>query len=230
MDFIKELLHYLNPEVIIQIAEQYQFVLPMVALIIFAETGLLFGFFLPGDSLLFITGLFAATTDVVGVGIVPMLAILCAAAIIGDQVGYMIGRKVGPALFRWPESRFFKPQYVERAHAFYVKHGGKAIVIGRFAPILRTFVPTVAGVAYLDYKKFVFFNITGGILWICSMTLLGYLPPKLLGEAFTEQYIQPNVQYIALGIIFLSLIPVFIAVVQERVLNKQKEKEANTEA
>jgi membrane-associated protein len=211
--FIQEILYYIKPETIITLAGPY--VLAILWLIIFAETGLLVGFFLPGDSLLFLVGLFTAT-GVIDYNIALTVGLLISAAIIGDQTGYMIGRRIGPALFKRPESRLFKPQYIERTKAFYDRHGGKAIMLGRYVPIVRTFVPMVAGVAQLEYRKFVLFNVFGGILWITSMTMLGYLPVILLGKEITEKYIKPNVSIITIGIILISVLPVITTFISER--------------
>ncbi|MCS6905161.1 MAG: VTT domain-containing protein [Bacteroidia bacterium] len=211
-DELKALKQYIDPEAIIQWAGELS---PYVLFaIIFAETGLMVGFFLPGDSLLFIAGLFCYT------GIIPMhvfylMLLLIAAAIIGDQVGYMIGKKIGRSLFTRPESLFFKPQYVQQTRKFYDKHGAKTIIIGRFVPIIRTFAPVVAGVTEIEYKKFTLYNVTGGILWIVSMTLLGYLPVYFLGEQFAKNYIRPNIGYITIIIIFLSIVPIIKTAWQE---------------
>ena len=144
--------------------------------IVFAETGLLVGFFLPGDSLLVTAGIFCSTEAVGGRLFDPVLliALLSAAAIAGDQVNYAIGRRTGDAVFGRPDSRFIKRRYFEQARAFYQRHGASAIVIARFVPILRTFVPFVAGVAQMPYRRYVTYNIAGGVGWVGSMVLLGY--------------------------------------------------------
>ena len=140
--------------------------------IVFAETGLLVGFFLPGDSLLFIAGFVISSTGALSLPLTMLL--LSIAAIAGDSVGYFIGRKAGPPLFSRPDSRFFKRKHLDSAHDFYEKHGPKTIVLARFVPIVRTFAPTVAGAAGMNYGQFIVYNIVGGIAWICSMLLLGY--------------------------------------------------------
>jgi membrane-associated protein len=208
---------YINPEFILTTAGVYA--LPVLCLIIFAETGLLAGFFLPGDSLLFLTGLFIAT------GYIPhsvwlVIAVLIVMAIAGDQTGYLIGRRIGKALFTREESLLFKPKYVQQTKAFYDKHGGNAIILGRFVPIVRTFVPTIAGVAGLEYRKFVGYNVIGGLLWIPSMTMLGYLPAVLLGPERTQQYIKPNVHYITVAIILISVLPIVYTAVKARMGKK----------
>jgi len=185
--------------------------------IIFAETGLLIGFFLPGDSLLFIAGFVAANADKVGVNlaIVPMIILLCIAAIVGDTVGYMIGRKAGPALFARPDSRLFKRKHLDSAHEFYEKHGPKTIVLARFVPIVRTFAPTVAGAAGMNYRQFLTYNIAGGIGWITSMSLLGYF----LGNV---PVIEKNLDKAVIGIVLLSILPMVWHAVKEKRASKAK--------
>ena len=140
--------------------------------IVFAESGLLIGFFLPGDSLLFTAGLLASR----GFSNIILLMVGCAvSAIVGDQVGYLIGRRAGPALFRRPDSRFFHQKNVERARAYFEEHGSKTIILARFVPVVRTFAPMVAGVAQMDYRRFVTFNVVGGVLWGAGVTLAGYV-------------------------------------------------------
>ena len=140
--------------------------------IVFAESGLLIGFFLPGDSLLFTAGLLASR----GFSNIILLMVGCAvSAIVGDQVGYLIGRRAGPALFRRPDSRFFHQKNVERARAYFEEHGSKTIILARFVPVVRTFAPMVAGVGQMDYRRFVTFNVVGGVLWGAGVTLAGYV-------------------------------------------------------
>ena len=141
-----------------------------LTIIVFAETGLLIGFFLPGDSLLVTAGIFASQGHF---NIFLLGALLSAASILGNAVGYYIGRVGGTRLFRREESRFFKPRYLRQAHAFYERHGGKAVVLARFMPIVRTFVPVVAGAAEMDYGKYTLYNVIGGLLWIWGMLLTG---------------------------------------------------------
>jgi membrane-associated protein len=182
--------------------------------IVFAETGLLAGFFLPGDSLLVTAGLLCSRSLSGGEPILNIWTVnltLMAAAVIGDQVGFWLGRKSGPKIFNRPDNRFFKKKYVMEAHAFYEKHGGKAIILARFVPILRTFVPFVAGVADMSYRRFVAFNIFGGIGWVLSMTLLGYfLGQSPLGE---------KLHLIILVVIFVSILPMIIGLLK-RFLSK----------
>src|SRR5919199_1194667 len=140
--------------------------------VVFAESGLLIGFFLPGDPLLFPAGLLASR----GFSNIVLLMVGCAlAAVAGDQVGYVIGRRAGPALFRRPDSRFFHQRNVERARAYFDEHGSKTIILARFVPVVRTFAPVVAGVAQMQYRRFVTFNVVGGVAWGAGVTLAGYL-------------------------------------------------------
>ena|SRR3989338_1055474 len=172
----------------------------VLVVIVFAETGLLIGFFLPGDSLLVTAGLLSAVDGTLHIGILNLL--LCTAAILGDSVGYAIGYHAGPRVFNREDSFLFNKAHVARAHRFYEKYGPKTIVLARFVPIVRTFAPTVAGVAKMDYKKFLSYNIFGGIGWVMSMTLLGYF----LGRSIPD--IEKKVHWVVLIVIFLSLIPI----------------------
>ena len=169
--------------------------------IVFIESGLLVGFFLPGDSLLFTAGLLSAQ------GILPDIWILLVtipiAAIAGDQVGYAIGRKFGPPLFNRPDSRFFRREYVDKSAEFFEKHGPKTVVIARFVPVMRTFVPVMAGTSKMHYRTFVTYNVIGGMLWGFGVPALGYF----LGQI---EFVKNNIEPILLLIIFLSVIPVFI--------------------
>lgn len=170
-----------------------------LALIIFAETGLFFGFFLPGDSLLITAGLFAAKGDL---DIVLLCWLLALCAIVGDAVGFWFGHFTGPRLFRRKRSRFFRPEYLQKAHAFYEKHGGKTIVLARFIPILRTFVPIVAGIAQMNYRSFVLWNVAGGILWTCGLLLAGYG----LGTAIPN--LDEYIHLVIVVVVFISILPV----------------------
>lgn len=175
--------------------------------IVFAESGLLFGFFLPGDSLLFTAGLLASQ----GKLNLPVILVGCfLAAVIGDQVGYAFGRRVGPSLFRRPESRLFKHENIERAQAYFDKYGSKTIVLARFVPVVRTFAPIVAGVGHMRYRTFVTFNVVGGLLWAVGVTVLGYI----LGETIPDidKYLLPAI----LVIVFVSVLPVVFEVLKAR--------------
>jgi membrane-associated protein len=182
----------------------------LLALIVFAESGLLFGFFLPGDSLLFLAGLLASEAGGSHLPPLPLTALVVfLAAVIGDQVGYIFGNKVGPSLFHRPESRFFNPAHVDRAHAFLDKHGPKTIVLARFVPIVRTFAPIVAGVGKMRYRTFVTFNLIGGFLWAVGLTTLGYF----VGQV---DWVKNNIEVASVLVVALSLVPVVIEVVRHR--------------
>lgn len=205
---MQEILHtlreLLDPEKIIQVGG-----LALVTAIIFAETGLMFGFFLPGDSLLFTVGLFCAL-EILPVPIGWVVLALSAAAIVGDQVGYWTGRLLGQRLFEKRETWFFKRKYLEQTRAFYNRWGKSAIILGRYVPIVRTFAPILAGVVGFSPRQFIVYNATGGILWIVSLTLAGYG----LGSAFP--WLRKYIEVIALGIIVLSLLPILRAYLKAR--------------
>ena len=175
--------------------------------IVFTETGLLVGFFLPGDSLLITAGLVAAAG---GLNILWLDAILIVAAVTGDSVGYAIGARLGPRLFTRPKSLIFNPRHVERTRAFYARHGPKAIVIARFVPLIRTFAPVVAGVGAMEYRRFIFYNVAGGVGWVISMTWAGYL----LGRAIPN--VADYVHIIVVVVIILSVIPIVVEIARER--------------
>ena len=174
--------------------------------IVFSETGLLVGFFLPGDSLLFTVGVVcgAGQLDLLLVNVVLMMA-----AMLGDSTGYLLGRQTGPRIFSRPDSRFFKQEYVIRTHAFYEKYGGKTIVFARFVPIVRTFAAFIAGVGKMPYLKFLPYSVCGGIGWIFAMTMLGYLLGNL-------SVVRRNFEMVVVLIIFLSLLPTAIEVFRAR--------------
>lgn len=186
-------------------------------LVIFAESGLLIGFFLPGDSLLFTAGLLASQNKF-GLNIAVLLPGCFIAAVLGDQVGYAFGNRVGPALFRRPDSRIFKQEYVEKAREYFERYGSKTIVLARFVPIVRTFAPIVAGVGSMPYRTFVTYNIIGGLLWAVGVTLLGYL----LGGI---DWVEHNFEKAILVIIVLSVVPIAIEVVKARRENRAVEVE-----
>ena len=195
----------LNPEKLLE-----QGGLLLLSAIVFAESGLFAGFFLPGDSLLFIAGFLSSSAG--GNRLPPLpLVMLCVvlAAFLGDQVGYWFGKKVGPSLFDRPKSRFFNPENVVKAHRFFEKHGPKTIVLARFVPIVRTFAPIVAGVGTMAYRTFVTYNIIGAVLWGAGITTLGYY----LGEI---DVVKQNIEIAIVVIVALSLIPVALEVVKHR--------------
>ena len=175
--------------------------------IVFAETGLLVGFFLPGDSLLITAGLVAAAG---GLNVWWLNGLLILAAVTGDSVGYAIGVRLGPRLFTRPKSLLFNPRHIERTRAFYARHGAKTIVIARFVPIIRTFAPVVAGVGQMEYRQFLLYNVAGGVGWVTSMTWAGYL----LGRAIPN--IADYVHVVVVVVIVLSVIPIVVEIVRER--------------
>ncbi|MBM7437563.1 DedA family protein [Streptomyces sp. HB132] len=190
------------------------FGLPGLLLIVFAESGLLIGFFLPGDSLLFTTGLLVTTGDLkYPLWLVCVLVAL--AAIIGDQVGYLFGRKVGPALFKRPDSRLFKQENVEKAHEFFEKYGPKSLVLARFVPIVRTFTPIIAGVSRMNYRSFITYNIIGGILWGVGVTVLGAALGKI-------DFVHENIEMILILIVLISVVPIVIEFLRARSRSKKE--------
>lgn len=178
-----------------------------LALIIFAETGLLIGFFLPGDSLLFSAGLFAAAGHI---AVWPLAWILTASAILGDATGYWIGRKLGTKLYDRPNSILFKRSHLQQTQEFYEKHGGKTIFLARFIPIVRTFAPTVAGIAGMSYRNFALYNVVGGFIWIWSLLFAGYL----LGQ--TVPGVKDYIHVIVVGIVIASVMPIVVKWMRSR--------------
>jgi membrane-associated protein len=177
-------------------------------LIIFAETGLLIGFFLPGDSLLFTAGILASKGNLN----IAVIAIGCfLAAVIGDQVGYTIGHRAGPALFRRPDSRIFKQKYVDRTKEFFEKHGPKTILLARFVPVVRTFAPVLAGVGDMNRRTFTTYNVVGGFIWAVGVTVAGYVLGEALGEDI-DKYLLPIIGVI----IVLSILPPLVEALRER--------------
>jgi membrane-associated protein len=190
--------------------------------VVFAESGLLVGFFLPGDSLLFTAGFLASGPSSVDEALhLPLGFLLIGtflAAVAGDQVGYLLGRRAGPAIFRRPNSRFFKQENVDKAHAFFDKYGAKTIVLARFVPIVRTFAPVVAGVSRMNYRTFVTFNVVGGFLWAIGVTLLGYF----LGQV---DVIEENLELAILTVVAISLLPI----ARELWLSRRQRRPASVE-
>jgi membrane-associated protein len=179
---------------------------PALAVIVFLETGALV-FFLPGDSLLVMAGVYAANGNLsmwaLNLLLVPM-------AVAGDAVSYTIGARSGPHIFNRPRSRFFRPEHVRAAHAFYEKHGGKAIILARFMPLVRTFVPVVAGVAQMRYRDFAMYNVVGGLLWVLSMTLIGY------GLGNTIPNLERHIEKVIVVVVFISILPGVVEYVRAR--------------
>lgn len=192
-DFLKTLT---DPQSIIQYGG-----IVLLLIVVFAETGLFIGFFLPGDSLIFVSGMFCSTRpQLMGVNVVVLLLLLSFAAFLGNIVGYWFGRKSGPALFKRDDSLIFKKRYLETTRAFYSKHGGKTIILGRFLPIIRTFAPILAGAINVDLKKFLLYNIIGALGWIFTMGLAGFFLGKIA-------WVEKNVGWIIIALIIITLLP-----------------------
>ncbi len=183
----------------------------VLAAIIFAESGLLIGFFLPGDSLLFFAGFLSSSAGgrTLPGGLPAVAAVAAAAAIAGDQVGFWFGRRVGPSLFSRPQGRLFNPANVMKAQLFFDRHGSKTIVMARFVPVVRTFAPIVAGVGKMNYRTFVAFNIIGGVLWGVGVTMLGYYLGKI-------EFIKNNLEVAAVIIVAISITPMIIEYLRHR--------------
>ncbi len=192
---------FLSPETLIGAG------LAVLLLVVFVESGLLIGFFLPGDSLLFTAGLLISTRDILPLWLV--LVTVPIAAIAGDQVGYLIGRKAGPRVFNRPDSRVFRQEFVDKAYSYFERYGPRTIVLARFVPIVRTFAPVVAGVSKMHYRTFVTYNVIGGVLWGAGVVLLGYL---LGGIAFVAN----NVEAIILAIVAISVLPIAFELLRAR--------------
>ena len=197
---------WLDPEQLLRMLGPY--VLLGLCLIIFAECGLLIGFFLPGDSLLFTAGLFVANGFIEApIWLVCLLLTVCAVA--GNLAGYYLGYKAGPALFNRPDSRLFKREYVDKTHAFFDKYGPRAIVLGRFVPIVRTFITAIAGVGRMDPRKYFTYSILGGVAWATGVTLLGFWLGRI-------DFVKANVEVILIGIVVLSVLPIVVEAVRSR--------------
>ena len=200
------LLDFLKPENILNWLGPWALV--GVAFIIFAECGLLIGFFLPGDSLLFLTGLFVAQ-NFIKEPIWLVTLVLVVMAVVGNLCGYWIGRLAGPKLFDKPNSRFFKKEYVDKTHTFFEKYGARAIILARFVPIVRTFITAIAGVAKMDFRKYAIYSTIGGVLWAGIITLAGYY----LGN-FT--IIKDNIEIVLILVVLISIIPIIIEYIKHR--------------
>ncbi len=183
----------------------------LLLFVVFAETGLLVGFFLPGDSLIFISGLLCATKpQLLNVSFILLLLLLIFAAVLGNIVGYWFGYKAGDALYTKKDSLLFKQSHLNTTKAFYEKHGGKTLILGRFLPIIRTFAPILAGVIKINFKLFMFFNIIGAIAWITSIASMAYV----LGKQFPQ--IENYIGYIVIGLIIITSIPVLTTYLKNR--------------
>jgi len=209
----------------------------LLLFVVFAETGLFAGFFLPGDSLLFVAGIYAHEMDEVthtpglshqflklfGMGgiqnewldLLVLIAIISLMGIAGNFVGYWFGKKIGPAMYKWKDTMFFKQHYLQQAHDFYEKHGAGAVVVARFLPFIRTFSPIVAGIVEMDKKKFSFYNIIGCIAWVSSMILAGHFLQKWVMGQFGFD-LKKHLEIIVLGIIFITTAPVIIKIISGR--------------
>ncbi|MEU5309347.1 VTT domain-containing protein [Streptomyces sp. NPDC021562] len=183
-------------------------------LVVFAESGLLIGFFLPGDSLLFTCGLLI-TSHQLHFPLWGAIALICLAAVLGDQAGYMFGKKVGPSLFNRPDSRLFKQENVAKAHEFFEKHGPKSLILARFVPVIRTFTPIIAGVSGMAYRSFLTFNVIGGVLWGAGVTLLG----SWLGKI---DVVKNNIEAILILIVLISVVPIVIEFLRARSKGKKE--------
>jgi|ERR1041385_8468573 membrane-associated protein len=200
MDFWNFFKHLTDPASIISYGG-----IGLLLFVVFAETGLMIGFFLPGDSLIFISGMFCSTKPgLIHIGIFVLLLLLILSATFGNISGYWFGKKVGPALFKKEDSFIFKKKYLTTTKEFYNRHGGKALILGRFLPIIRTFAPILAGVIAIDFKRSMFYNIIGAIAWISSMGLAGFYLGKI-------KWVENNVGWIVIFLIVITLIPVVIA-------------------
>ncbi|MBA2502278.1 MAG: VTT domain-containing protein [Pyrinomonadaceae bacterium] len=214
MESLIELLHnlkeLLNPKHIIEFLTTKGAVFTYIglALIVFAETGLAVGFFLPGDSLLVVAGLFAAKAN--GLNVAILLVLLFVAAVVGDALGYYSGLKVGPRIFTRQKSLLFRPSHLQKAQGFYEKYGGKTIIIARFVPVVRTFAPIVAGAAQMPYRRFVVYNVVGGFLWVFSMILTGYFLGSLIPN------LDQHIEWVVIVVVALSLLPPVIEYLKSR--------------
>ena len=203
--FIDIILH-LDKHLTLLVLQYGPWIYAILFVIIFSETGFVVTPFLPGDSLLFVAGAVAALG---GMNIGILLAVLTAAAVLGNMLNYQIGRFLGPKVFHWENSRFFNKAALDKTHAYYEKHGGKTLIISRFLPLFRTFAPFVAGIGAMTYTRFSMFNLTGAIGWVGSLTLAGYWFGNL-------PWVQKNLTLVIVGIIVISLVPLFVGWLQHR--------------
>ena len=224
MEFFWDIIHYLNPKVLIDtmLGIFGNWVYVALWFVIFAETGLAVGFFLPGDTLLVVSGLFAAA------GKLNVLLVLLAfflGSVIGDSTGYWTGRVMGKTLFNREDSFIFKPSRVQKAHAFFEKYGPKTVILARFVPIVRTFAPIVIGAAEMPYSKFLTYSILGGLLWINSMVLAGYFLGSVIENALGIK-LEDHIEKVVIVVVFLSLLPPMIEFAKHR-FGKKEEAPAN---
>ena len=221
LDFLYLIKEYLNPKFIIDtmLDKLGIFVYFGLFFIIFAETGLAVGFFLPGDSLLVVAGLFAAAGKM---NIFVLLISLFIAGILGDLVGYLTGRRMGKTVFSRPKSRIFNPNHLLKAQKFYEKYGGKTIILARFVPIVRTFAPIVAGAANMPYRNFAFYNVLGSFLWIFSMLLAGYFLGSVVEQIAQSWFgvpdfkLEDHIDKVVIVVVLLSILPIIIEYIKAR--------------
>ncbi len=234
VDLLYQIKEYLNPKIIIDwmLLKLGIWVYLGLFLIVFAETGLAIGFFLPGDSLLVVAGLFAAAGKL---NLAVLMITLFVAAVVGDAVGYYSGKRIGPAIFSRPKSRFFNPKHLKKAHSFYEKHGGKTIIIARFVPIVRTFAPIVAGAADMSYRQFVTYNVVGGFAWVVSMLLAGYFLGGVVEQFMRSVFgvenflLEDHIDKVVIVVVVLSLLPIMFEFVKAWKEKRRGGSDANTE-
>jgi membrane-associated protein len=214
IDFLYQIKDFLNPKYLIDwmLGLMGNYVYLGLWFIIFAETGLAVGFFLPGDSLLVVSGLFAAANKL---NVLLVMLAFFLGSVMGDSTGYWTGRVMGKTLFNRESSRIFKPSRVEKAHAFFEKYGVKTVILARFVPIVRTFAPLVVGAAEMPYPKFLFFSVIGGLLWITSMVLAGYFLGGVIENALGIR-LEDHIEKVVIVVVILSLLPPIIEYLRHR--------------
>lgn len=227
IDFLVQVKDFLNPSHLIDymLGLLGNYVYLGLFLVIFAETGLAVGFFLPGDSLLVVSGLFAAAGKM---NVVYVMLAFFLGSVIGDSTGYWTGRIMGGRLFNREDSRIFKPSRVEKAREFFDKYGVKTIVLARFVPIVRTFAPLVIGATGMPYRKFVVYSVLGGLLWICSMVLAGYFLGGVVERALGIK-LQDHIEKVVIVVVFLSILPPIIEVIKSRLRKRKQAQEQASE-
>lgn len=224
MDWLTDLLHYLNPKVLIDtlLGIFGNWVYLALWFVIFAETGLAVGFFLPGDSLLVVSGLFAAAGKL---NVWLVLGTFFLGSVLGDNTGYWTGRMMGKTLFNRESSKIFKPSRVEKAHTFFEKYGPKTVILARFVPIVRTFAPIVIGAAEMRYRTFFIYSILGGLLWINSMVLAGYFLGGIIERALGIK-LEDHIEKVVIVVVSLSLLPPIVEFIKHRYSKKQEAADA----
>lgn len=232
-EILNQVKNILNPKIIIDtlLASGGLYAYLGLFAIVFAETGLAIGFFLPGDSLLVVAGVIAAADPRLNIWI--LLIVLFLASALGDSTGYLIGSKMGASLFNRPNSFIFRPSNVQKAQAFFAKHGTKTVIMARFVPIVRTFAPLVAGAAKMPYSRFLPFSLLGSFLWIFSMVLAGYFFANLVEETIKRWFglkefkLEDNIEKVVITVVLLSLVPVIIEYIRGR---RERAQHAKAEA